>query len=92
MIDSFINAKESEYHEEKIIREDFSHIKSEAAEITTYDRRLNRFRKGSIVRFVDFNYYSQDEHAENSIFVDIPVVESRGAGVQQIKRIDKDSL
>lgn len=65
---------------------------SETEEITIYNTRLNRYEKGSTITYTDFNYQSQNKDIENSIYIDIPCIESWGEKIKQIDRIDINSL
>lgn len=86
--------KTTGYNEEKIIWEYSLNniIKSEKEEVSIYNRKYNRYEKGSIITNESFNYYSKNESIENSIFIDIPCIESWGSKIEQIDRIDKKSL
>ena len=86
--------KNTGYNEEKIIWEYSldNIIKSEKDEVNIYNRKYNRYEKGSTLTNESFNYYSKDEKIENSVFVDIPCIEEWGAKIEPIGRIDKKSL
>ena len=82
------------YNEEKIIWEYSldNIIKSEKEEVSIYNRKYNRYEKGNTITAEGFNYYSKNENTENSVFVDIPCIESWGSKIEKIDRIDKKSL
>lgn len=89
--------RNSGYNEEKIIWDvtlfdSTNKVISETDEIIIYDRELNRYKHGSIVHEEDFNYYSKDQNKENSVFIDIPSIDSWGYDVTKIDRIDYNSL
>ncbi len=84
--------KNSGYNEEKIIWDYSGGVISETEEINIYNMKLNRYEKGSTITYADFNYYSQNKDIENSVFIDIPCIESWGSKIKHIDRIDINSL
>ena len=82
------------YNEEKIIWEYSlnNQIKSEKEEISIYNRKYNRFKKGNSITNESFNYYSKNKSIENSVFIEIPCIESWGSKIEKINRVDKISL
>lgn len=84
--------KKSGYNEEKIIWDYSGDVISETEEIFVYDIKLNRYKKGNTITSEDFNYYSNNKNTENSVFIDIPSIESWGSKIKQIDRVDYDSL
>lgn len=84
--------KEYGYNEEKIIWDYSDEIISEAEKISIYNTQTNRYEKGNTITYTSFNYYSQNKDTENSIFINIPCIESWGTKIKQINRIDINSL
>ena len=84
--------KKSGYNEEKILWDYSGDVISETEEIFVYDIKLNRYKKGNTITSDDFNYYSNNKNTENSVFIDIPSIESWGSKIKQIDRVDYDSL
>ena len=84
--------KTTGYNEEKVIWDFNDYVLSETDEMTVYVRDLNRYKKGSTITYTGFDYYSKDHNKENSIFIDIPCIESWGSEVKKVDRIDKKTL
>lgn len=84
--------KNSGYNEEKVIWDYHNDIISETDEMTVYNPKINRYEKGTTITYTSFNYYSKDHNKENSIFIDIPSIESWGSEIKKIDRIDKKTL
>ena len=84
----------SGYNEEKImwtygINND---VITETEKISVYDVKLNRYKKGNTIAPSRFNYYSKNQDVEDSVFVDIPSIQSWGSEIKQIDRVDFNSL
>lgn len=84
--------KNNGYNEEKIIWNYRNDIISERDEMIVYNPKINRYEKGKTITYTGFDYYSKDHNKEDSIFIDIPCIESWGSEVKKVDRIDKKTL
>lgn len=80
------------FNEEKIICDDFLDVKSETKEISVYNRKYNRYEKGNAIKIDYFNYYSKNKNTEDSIFIDIPRIDEDGYIIEQVNRVDINTL
>lgn len=80
------------YNEEKIIWDYTNEILSEKDEVYVYNIETNRYEKGDTLTSYSFNYYTKNQGEDNSVFIDIPSIESWGEKIKKIDRIDYENL
>ena len=68
-------------------------VKSEKEEVSVYNRKYNRYEKGSMLDVDRFSYVSKDKSNDISLLIEIPRVNKKwGSTIEQVDRIDKETL
>ena len=79
-------------NEEKIIWDFTNEVLSEQQKVYVYNIETNRYEKGDTLASYSFNYYAKDQTEEDSVFIDIPSIESWGNKIKLVDRVDFESL